>query len=79
MRTHMFFGAFRAGSGTDRRRGLQYGRVLIGGQEAQVLPPISEHSTHTIEMMVTHMDRAGVDRVVLLQGPILWRVQSLCR
>jgi len=47
---------------------LDYGRAAIGGRVVQVLPPCSEHSQFTSAMLIAHMDWAGVDRAVLLQG-----------
>ncbi|MBI2844084.1 MAG: amidohydrolase [Armatimonadetes bacterium] len=48
--------------------GLSYGRAKVGDKEIPVLPPLNEKVTHTPEMLITHMDWAGVDRAVLLQG-----------
>jgi predicted TIM-barrel fold metal-dependent hydrolase len=49
--------------------GVGYGRATIGPNLAQVLPPASERTAHTCEMLMAHMEWAGVDKVVLLQGP----------
>ena len=49
--------------------GLRCGRVAIGDEWIQALPPVSERTVHTVEMLATHMAWAGVDKVVLLQGP----------
>jgi predicted TIM-barrel fold metal-dependent hydrolase len=50
-------------------RGLGYGRIAIGDEEVQFLPPLGEKTAHTAEMLLAHMDWAGVDKAVLLQGP----------
>ena len=49
--------------------GLGYGRVRAGNEEIQVMPPLSEMTIHTPEMLVAHMQWAEVDKAVLLQGP----------
>jgi predicted TIM-barrel fold metal-dependent hydrolase len=50
-------------------RGLGYGRIAIGGKPHQLMPPLCEETRHTPEMLLAHMDWAGVDKAVLLQGP----------
>ena len=50
-------------------RGLGYGRVTVGNEEIQIMPPLSEKTLHTPEMLLSHMCWAGVDKAVLLQGP----------
>lgn len=50
-------------------RGLGYGRVTVGNEEIQIMPPLSEKTIHTPEMLLSHMRWAGVDKAVLLQGP----------
>lgn len=57
----------RVGSGPTR--GLAYGRVAIAESVIQALPPISESTCHTPEMLISSLDWAGVDKAVLLQGP----------
>lgn len=49
--------------------GLRYGKMLIGNEEFQLMPPLGEHTVHTVEMMIAQMNGAGVDRAVLMQGP----------
>ena len=49
--------------------GLGFGRVSMGGQEIQLTPPFGEQTCFPTEMLLAHMDWAGVDRAVLLQGP----------
>lgn len=49
--------------------GIGYGRASVGGETIQLLPPLNEKTTHTPEMLIAHMDWAGVDKAVLLQGP----------
>ena len=50
-------------------RGIGYGRVTVGNEQIQIMPPLSEKTIHTPEMLLSHMRWAGVDKVVLLQGP----------
>lgn len=50
-------------------RGAGYGRIAIGGQVIQLLPPFCAETVFTPEMLIAHMDWAGVDKAVLLQGP----------
>lgn len=55
--------------GDDPTRGLAYGRVRIGDQQTiQTLPPFCKETSFPPEALLTHMDWAGVDKVVLLQG-----------
>ncbi len=59
--------------------GLGYGRVAIGGERIQLMPPLCEQTIHTAEMLIAHMDWAGVDKAVLLQGPFYGECnQSIC-
>lgn len=48
--------------------GIGYGRANYGGEPIWVLPPLNEKTMHSPEMLAAHMDYAGVDRAVLLQG-----------
>jgi len=57
-------------------RGLDCGRVQIGDNTIQLRPPTSGKTVHTIEMLLTHMDRVGVDKAVLLQGPFYGECNS---
>lgn len=50
-------------------RGIGYGRVAIGGEQIQIVPPLCESTIHTPEMLLAHMSWAGVDKAALLQGP----------
>jgi predicted TIM-barrel fold metal-dependent hydrolase len=49
--------------------GLDYGRIAIGDRLIQLLPPFCAETVFTPEMLIAHMDWAGVDKAVLLQGP----------
>ncbi len=49
--------------------GLAYGRISIGAESRQALPPLNARVEHTPEMLIAHMDWLGVDKAVLLQGP----------
>jgi len=63
------------GAGPTLGRGL--GRFTIGPQPPQqLLPPLSTHLEHTPEMLIAHMDWAGVDQAVLLQGPFYGECNS---
>ena len=55
------------GAGPTRSTG--FGRATIGDEEIQIIPPFNEKTEHTVEMLIAHMDWAGVDRAMLLQGP----------
>ncbi len=46
-----------------------YGRIRMGGQLIQLIPPLNEVTCHTPEMLITSMTWAGVQRAMLLQGP----------
>lgn len=46
-----------------------YGRMLLGANRIQLIPPLCEQTKHTPEMLIASLDWAGVDRAVLLQGP----------
>lgn len=50
-------------------RGLGYGRVAMGSEHIQLMPPLCETTLHTPEMLLAHMDWAGVHKAVLLQAP----------
>lgn len=56
-------------TGAGQITGLDHGRVSVGGEVSQVLPPLNEQVLHTAKMLLTAMDDAGVDKAVLLQGP----------
>ncbi len=60
-----FRGRVAAGPVEDRG----YGRIAIGSRIVQALPPCGERTEFTAEMLIAHMDWAGVDKAVLLQGP----------
>ena len=55
--------------GDGPTRSIGYGRAAVGEEEVQILPPYNERTAFTPKMMLANMDWAGVDRVVLLQGP----------
>jgi predicted TIM-barrel fold metal-dependent hydrolase len=50
-------------------RSIGYGRAVVGEEEVQILPPYNERTAFTPKMILANMDWAGVDRVMLLQGP----------
>ena len=57
-------------------RGPGYGRIAVGGEETQLLPPYNEKTVFTPEMLIANMDWAGVDKAVLLQGPFYGECNS---
>lgn len=50
-------------------RGAGYGRIRIGEEVIQLLPPLCAETVFMPEMLIAHLDWAGVDQAVLLQGP----------
>lgn len=63
------FPEIHGGVGAGPTRSAGYGRAVIGDEEIQIMPPLNKKTEHTPEMLVAHMDWAGVDRAMLLQGP----------
>ena len=53
-----------------------YGRIAVGDEETQLLPPYNEKTVFTPEMLIANMDWAGVDKAVLLQGPFYGECNS---
>ncbi|NJD02824.1 MAG: amidohydrolase [Ruminiclostridium sp.] len=51
-------------------RGIGYGRAVIGNREVQFIPPLSEKTEYTAQMLIAFMDWSGIDKAVLLQGPL---------
>ncbi len=49
-------------------RGSGYGRIVVGSETQQLLPPYNPETVFTPEMLVANMDWAGVNAAVLLQG-----------
>lgn len=50
-------------------RGTKLGRVKIGNQEKQFLPPSFERVYSTYDMLVAYMDWCGVDKAILMANP----------
>ena len=50
-------------------RGLDYGGIGVGDETVQLFPPYNEKTEFAAEMLLANIDWAGVDKVVLLQGP----------
>jgi predicted TIM-barrel fold metal-dependent hydrolase len=48
----------------------EFGKVKVGVNEIQLLPPFLENSTFNIGMLVGMMDANGIDKAVLLQNPV---------
>ena len=61
--------AVRGETAAGPTRSLSWGKVRWGDDTIQLLPPFSETTAFTAEMLLAQMDWAGVDRAVLLQGP----------
>jgi len=49
----------------------------MGNEEIQMLPPICETTSFTVEALVASMDWVGVDKAMLLQGPFYGDQNSL--
>ena len=47
------------------------GRVAIGNEEVQFLPPSFEQSRSTAEMLIAYMDWCGIEKAVLMPNPCL--------
>src|SRR5436190_13125116 len=55
--------------GAGRTRSLPYGRIQVGEQgTSRLLPPLNPVTGFPPEILLEHMDWAGVDKAVLLQG-----------
>jgi predicted TIM-barrel fold metal-dependent hydrolase len=56
---------------------LDYGRVQMGDETIQMLPPLGPAVSFPPEALIAHMDWAGVDKAMLLQGPFYGNQNSL--
>ncbi|MCC7447908.1 MAG: amidohydrolase [Anaerolineae bacterium] len=65
--------------GDGATRSMGYGRIAIGDNVVQSLPPLCERTTYTPEMLIAQMDWAGVQRAVLLQGPFYGECNDYAR
>ena len=70
------FPEVRGATGAGPSRGLGYGRIAVGNEKTQLLPPYNETTVFTPEMLIANMDWAGVDKAVLLQGPFYGECNS---
>ena len=70
------FPEVRGATGAGPSRGLGYGRIAVGDEKTQLLPPYNEKTVFTPEMLIANMDWAGVDKAVLLQGPFYGECNS---
>ena len=70
------FPEVRGTTGRGTTRGPGYGRIAVGDEETQLLPPYNEKTVFTPEMLIANMDWAGVDKAVLLQGPFYGECNS---
>jgi predicted TIM-barrel fold metal-dependent hydrolase len=58
-------------TGAGRVKPLRYGMVQIGaGKPFRLLPPALERTNFPAEILLEYMDAAGVDKAVLMQGPL---------
>ena len=58
-------------TGAGRVRPLTYGMIQIGeGRPFRLLPPALERTNFPAEILLEYMAAAGVDRAVLMQGPL---------
>ncbi|MFN8371272.1 MAG: amidohydrolase family protein [Anaerolineae bacterium] len=55
-------------TGTGVTRSLRCGRIQLGDEEIQLLPPLANSTSFPPEILLANMDWAGVDKAVLLQG-----------
>ena len=56
-------------TGSGPTRSLSYGRARWGADEFQFLTPCSNPTGFSAETLLRHLDWAGVDKAVVLQGP----------
>ena len=70
------FPEVRGVTGRGSTRSPGYGRIAVGGEETQLLPPYNKKTVFTPEMLIANMDWAGVDKAVLLQGPFYGECNS---
>ena len=47
----------------------RFGKVIVGDNASQILPPFLINSCFDAELLVNMMDYYGVDKAVLLQNP----------
>lgn len=48
---------------------LSYGKAKLGNKPIQFFPPSFERSNSPAEMLIAHMDHAGVDKALLMANP----------
>jgi predicted TIM-barrel fold metal-dependent hydrolase len=66
--THIFPGV-NGMNAAGPTRDAGYGRMAMGPNRIQLIPPLCEQTRHTPEMLIASLDWTGVDKAVLLQGP----------
>ena len=64
-----FLPAIKGRKGEEPTAAGNYGKVLIGGMESQVLPVYLKDSTFPVDMLLATMDANNVGRAILLQNP----------
>ena len=56
--------------------GIGYGRIMVGTEIQQLIPPYGPETIFTPQMLIANLDWAGVERAVLLQGPFYGECNS---
>lgn len=56
-------------TGAGKTRSLAFGKIQWGDQIIRLLPPLNPKTSFPPEVLLEHMNWAGVDKAVLLQGP----------
>ena len=54
--------------GAGKTRSAGYGRIIVGEERVRLFPAYNDETVYTPEMLIAHLDWAGVDKAVLLQG-----------
>ena len=54
--------------GAGKTTSAGYGNIRVGDQTRRLFPAYNERTEYTVEMLIAHLDWAGVDKAVLLQG-----------
>ena len=54
--------------GAGKTTSAGYGNIRVGDHTRRLFPAYNERTEYTVEMLIAHLDWAGVDKAVLLQG-----------
>jgi predicted TIM-barrel fold metal-dependent hydrolase len=63
------FPTVQGNTGSGPTRSLDFGKIQVGDQVVRALPASALTTVFPPEMLLDHLEWAGVDRAVLLQGP----------